>query len=135
MAVFLSPALAQQAAGQKQPVVKDYYQRSLQTYEFRKAAQSGPDFASQVNWWVRRIYLVLIFATIGGMLFHNGLLFYKKVSAHLRAAGRPVLRMSLAQRWQHAVLAGSFIVLALSGASWVARRPCPRASRQDPPGF
>lgn len=91
------------------------------------AAKSGPDFASGVNWWVRRIYLALIFLTIGGMLFHNGLLFYKKVSAHLRASGRPVLRMSLAQRWQHAVLATSFIILAVTGFalkfpdSWLAR--------------
>jgi len=91
------------------------------------AAQSPTDFASTVNWWVRRIYLALIFVTIGGMLFHNGLLFYKKVSAHLRASGRPVLRMSLAQRWQHAVLATSFIVLAITGFalkfpdSWLAR--------------
>jgi len=73
------------------------------------------DFAGTINWWVRRIYLVLIFVTIGGMLIHNGLLFYKKVSAHLRASGRPVLRMSLAQRWQHAILATSFIVLAVTG--------------------
>lgn len=92
-----------------------------------EAAQSGPDFASQVNWWVRRIYLLLIFGTIGGMLFHNGLLFYKKVSAHLRAAGRPVLRMNGNQRWQHAILAASFIMLALTGFalkfpdSWLAR--------------
>jgi formate dehydrogenase gamma subunit len=91
------------------------------------SAKSPPDLASEVNWCVRRIYLVLIFGTIGGMLVHNGLLFYKKVSAHLRASGRPVLRMSLGQRWQHAVLASSFIVLALTGFalkfpdSWLAR--------------
>jgi formate dehydrogenase gamma subunit len=91
------------------------------------AARSAPDFSSEVNWWVRRVYLALIFLTIGGMLIHNGLLFYKKVSAHLRASGRPVLRMSLAQRWQHALLAGSFIILAVTGFalkfpdSWLAR--------------
>jgi cytochrome b subunit of formate dehydrogenase len=91
------------------------------------AAQSPPDFAGDVNWWVRRVYLLLIFGTIGAMLIHNGLLFYKKVSAHLRASGRPVLRMSVAQRWQHAVLASSFIILALTGFalkfpdSWLAR--------------
>ncbi|HLP75395.1 MAG TPA: cytochrome b/b6 domain-containing protein, partial [Candidatus Paceibacterota bacterium] len=39
----------------------------------------------------------------------------KKVAAHLRAAGRPVLRMNVSQRWQHAMLALSFIILALSG--------------------
>jgi formate dehydrogenase gamma subunit len=92
-----------------------------------EAAQSPVDFAGTVNWWVRRIYLLLIFGTIGGMLIHNGLLFYKKVSAHLRASGRPVVRMSLAQRWQHAVLATSFIILAVTGFalkfpdSWLAR--------------
>ncbi len=88
---------------------------------------SAPDLSSQINWWVRKIYLLLIFGVIGAMLIHNGLLFYKKVAAHLRASGRPVLRMNLSQRWQHAVLALSFIVLALSGFalkfpdSWLAR--------------
>jgi formate dehydrogenase gamma subunit len=91
------------------------------------AASSAPDISSQINWWVRKIYLLLIFGVIGGMVVHNGLLFYKKVAAHLRASGRPVLRMSLAQRWQHALLAVSFIALALTGFalkypdSWLAR--------------
>lgn len=91
------------------------------------AETSAPDISSQVNWWVRKIYLILIVVVIGGMVVHNGLLLYKKVSAHLRAAGRPVLRMNLSQRWQHAVLAISFIVLAVSGFalkfpdSWLAR--------------
>jgi formate dehydrogenase gamma subunit len=91
------------------------------------ASEIGPDIGDQVNWWVRRIYLVLIVGVIGAMLLHNGLLFVKKVAAHLRSAGRPVLRMSLAQRWQHAVLALSFIVLAITGFalkfpdSWIAK--------------
>ncbi len=91
------------------------------------AATSAPDISSQINWWVRKIYLLLIFGVVGAMLIHNALLFYKKVAAHLSASGRPVLRMSLAQRWQHAVLALSFIVLAISGFalkfpdSWLAR--------------
>jgi formate dehydrogenase gamma subunit len=82
---------------------------------------------SQINWWVRKIYLVLIIGTIGAMLAHNGLLFVKKVAAHLRTTGRPVVRMNLAQRWQHAVLALSFIVLAITGFalkwpdSWLAK--------------
>src|SRR5205085_1494212 len=77
------------------------------------AGADGP--GGQINWWVRRGYLAMIFGVIGAMLIHNGLLFYKKVAAHLRASGRPVLRMSLAQRLQHAVLASSFIVLAVTG--------------------
>jgi formate dehydrogenase gamma subunit len=79
------------------------------------AAQSGPDLGNQISWWVRRAYLVLIVAVIGAMFFHNGLLFYKKVSAHLRASGRPIVRMNLSQRLQHATLALSFIVLAITG--------------------
>ena len=88
---------------------------------------SAPDVSSQINWWVRRVYLALIVAVVGAMLVHNALIFYKKVAAHLRASGRPLLRMNLAQRWQHAILALSFIVLAITGFalkfpdSWLAR--------------
>ncbi len=57
----------------------------------------------------------LIFVVVGAMLVHNALLFHKKVAAHLAAGGRPVLRMSLSHRWQHAVLALSFITLAVTG--------------------
>jgi formate dehydrogenase gamma subunit len=91
------------------------------------SAKSGPELGSQINWWVRRIYILLIIVVVGGMLFHNLLLFYKKVAAHLRTTGRPILRMNLAQRWQHAVLAVSFIMLAITGFalkfpdSWVAK--------------
>jgi formate dehydrogenase gamma subunit len=90
------------------------------------SATSAPDVSSLINWWVRRVYLVLIVGVVGAMLLHNALIFYKKVSAHLRASGRPLLRMNLAQRWQHAVLALSFIVLAITGFalkfpdSWLA---------------
>jgi formate dehydrogenase gamma subunit len=86
----------------------------------------GHDLSDKINRWVRRIYLFLIFATVGAMFIHNALLFLKKVAARYRAAARPVVRMSLAQRWQHFVLAGSFIVLAVTGFalkfpdSWLA---------------
>jgi formate dehydrogenase gamma subunit len=75
----------------------------------------GQDLAGKINWWVRRIYLALIFVVVGAMFVHNVLLFHKKVAAHLRAGGRPVLRMGLSHRWQHAVLALSFITLAVTG--------------------
>ena len=75
----------------------------------------GTDFGSKLNHWVRRIYLALIFLTIGGMLAHNVMLFLKNMSARLRSSVRPVMRMTASQRWQHFVLAGSFIVLALTG--------------------
>jgi formate dehydrogenase gamma subunit len=75
----------------------------------------GNDFGSRLNRWVRRIYLWLIFGTIGAMLFHNGMLFLKKTAARLRMTERPIVRMSRSQRWQHFVLAASFIVLAITG--------------------
>jgi len=90
------------------------------------AARSTSDLGSQINWWVRKLYLLLIVGVIGAMLVHNFLLFFKKVAAHLRTTGRPVLRMSRSQRWQHALLALSFIALAITGFalkfpdSWVA---------------
>ena len=90
------------------------------------AANAGPDLASRLNWWVRRVYLVLIFGVVGAMFVHNALLWYRKASARLRNSGRSVLRMSLSQRRQHFILAGSFIALALTGFalkfpdSWLA---------------
>lgn len=87
----------------------------------------GTDFGSQLNRWVRRVYLFLIFATIGGMFAHNATLFIKKTARRLRMTERPVLRMTASQRWQHFVLAASFIVLAVTGFalrfpdSWLAK--------------
>jgi formate dehydrogenase gamma subunit len=89
--------------------------------------KSAADFGAKISWWIRRIYLVLIFGTIGAMFAHNWLLFFKKVRAHLQSSGRPVLRMSRTHRWQHAILALSFIVLAITGfalkfpESWIAK--------------
>lgn len=86
----------------------------------------GDDLGGAINWWVRRIYLVLIVGVVGAMLVHNLLLLVKKVKAHMGSAGRPILRMNLSQRWQHAVLAVSFIILAITGFalrfpdSWLA---------------
>ena len=79
------------------------------------AERAGNELSDKINWWVRRIYLVLIFGTIGAMFIHNLLLFLRKVAARYRVAVRPVMRMSLAQRWQHFVLAASFIILAITG--------------------
>jgi len=87
----------------------------------------GTDFGSRLNRWVRWVYLTLIFATIGAMLTHNGILFIKKTAARLRRTERPVVRMTAAQRWQHFILATSFIVLAVTGFalkfpdSWLAK--------------
>ena len=84
------------------------------------------DTAETLNRWVRIVYLWLIGIVVGGMASHNGLLFLKKVRARLRSANRPVLRMNRSQRWQHGILAVSFVVLAITGFalkfpdSWLA---------------
>jgi formate dehydrogenase gamma subunit len=78
-------------------------------------ATGSSELSQRINGWVRQIYLALIFATVGAMFIHNALLFCKKTAARLRATARPVLRMSASQRWQHFLLAASFIVLAVSG--------------------
>jgi formate dehydrogenase gamma subunit len=91
------------------------------------AAGAGPGIGERANWWVRRLYLGLIVVTIGLMLAHNLLLFIKKLRARYHVADFSIARMSRSQRLQHAVLAISFIVLALTGFalkfpdSWVAK--------------
>lgn len=88
---------------------------------------AGNATGDRINRLVRQVYLVLIFGTIGAMFIHNFLIFLKKTAAKLRNTARPVVRMSAAQRWQHWVLAGSFIALAITGfalkfpESWLAR--------------
>lgn len=67
--------------------------------------------------WVRGFYGLLIGVTIGGMLLHNGLDFWKKLRAHyqrMAAAGMP-RRMTLNERLQHAFLILAFVTLAYTG--------------------
>lgn len=91
------------------------------------SARSGDGLGTKLNWWVRRVYLVLIVGTIGFMLAHNLLLFARKIAARYRVADLSVVRMNFSQRAQHFLLATSFIVLAITGFalkfpdSWIAR--------------
>jgi formate dehydrogenase gamma subunit len=74
---------------------------------------------------VRWIYLPLIVLVIGGMVFHNALIWRKKVIAH-RLHERSIIRLTVNQRVQHWLLLTSFIALVLSGFalqypdSWLA---------------
>ncbi len=63
---------------------------------------------------VRLIYLPMIFLVIGGMVFHNALIWRKKVVARRRQI-RSVVRLSANQRAQHWLLLTSFITLVISG--------------------
>jgi len=92
-----------------------------------EGANGGTGSGEKINWWVRRVYLVLIIGTIGFMALHNGLVFFRKVIQRYRAADLVVLRMNFNQRMQHMILAASFIILAITGFalkfpdSWIGK--------------
>jgi len=110
--------------GKCHPGATDNFAQSKVHVDLENAAAA--DIGTRINVWVRRVYLVLIFGTIGFMLLHNGLLYAKKVIRILQHEHRPILRMNLQQRWQHFTLLASFTVLAVSGFalkfpdSWIA---------------
>ncbi|MCX7868002.1 cytochrome b/b6 domain-containing protein [Limisphaera sp. VF-2] len=121
----IHPANLVRTCGQCHPGATEKFALSRVHVDVR-GVRGGPDVGSRINWWVRRIYLVLIACTVGAMLMHNGLLFWRKLCHRLRGHPRTVLRMDRVQRWQHGLLASSFFVLAISGFalsypdSWLA---------------
>jgi len=76
-------------------------------------------------YWIATLYILLIVLTIGGMLFHNAIDFVKKSRRKLmvRRGLLPVphagpdlyLRMTRAERFQHAALLVSFTTLVVTG--------------------
>ncbi len=76
---------------------------------------------SQAVRLIRNFYVLMIFATIGGMLLHNAVVFQRKLSdlraghSHISGGRRTVVRMSFNQRAQHMVLFISFLVLVVTG--------------------
>jgi formate dehydrogenase gamma subunit len=86
-----------------------------------------------VLYYIRRLYVLLILVTIGGMSLHNGLDFFRKLRRDYRLRGgrgaptageeaepprdsqRWFPRMTLSERRQHGLLAVSFIVLVYTG--------------------
>ena len=78
--------------------------------------QTDPEHAAV--YWVRVVYLWLIYLVIGGMVLHNGLDLYRKVKNppdRSLPAGRRHKRMGRAFRQTHAMLMVSFIVLVYTG--------------------
>jgi len=73
------------------------------------------DLGSKIDHWVRNTYMLMIIAVIGGMVVHNLLILRKKAMASLRDPNRTIVRMTLAARIQHGLLASSFIVLVITG--------------------
>jgi cytochrome b subunit of formate dehydrogenase len=78
-------------------------------------APLSADVGSVAVRWIRRFYLSMIAAVIGGMLLHNVIIWRRKAIERRIAQHRTVTRMSNNQRWQHIVLFVSFITLVLTG--------------------
>ncbi len=78
-------------------------------------APLSADVGSKAVRWIRKFYLGMIFAVIGGMLLHNFIIWRSKVVARRKQQSKFVTRMPLRFRWQHATLLSSFFVLVLTG--------------------
>jgi len=89
-------------------------------------APLSADIGSKAVRWIRKFYLGMIFAVIGGMLLHNFIIWRAKVIARRKLEHHFVVRMPLRFRLQHATLLSSFILLVLTGfalkfpTSWFA---------------
>jgi cytochrome b subunit of formate dehydrogenase len=70
-------------------------------------------------WWLRRIYILLIVLTIGGMLLHNALIMVRHVRDKYRSQTKQphVIRFPSAGLWQHLLISVFFIALVVSGFS------------------
>ncbi len=69
------------------------------------------------NWWIVRIYWVLITVIIGGMVAHNLIIlhFHMMEARSKQTQGAKVMRFDRHQLIQHMALSVSFILLALTG--------------------
>jgi cytochrome b subunit of formate dehydrogenase len=79
------------------------------------AGTSLTDVGTKVVDWVRRFYLGIIVVVIGGMVFHNIVVWRSKAAARRKLEHRVVIRMTLNQRIQHWLLLGCFAVLVFTG--------------------
>jgi cytochrome b subunit of formate dehydrogenase len=92
-------------------------------------APISADIGSLAVRWIRRFYLSMIFAVIGGMLLHNLIIWRRKALERRDAEERTVMRMTPNQRWQHLTLMISFITLVVTGFalkypdSWLGQIP------------
>jgi len=92
-------------------------------------APLSADIGSTAVRWIRRFYLSMIFAVIGGMLLHNLIIWRRKALLRRDSGERTVTRMTPNQRWQHLTLLISFITLVITGFalkypdSWLGQIP------------
>jgi cytochrome b subunit of formate dehydrogenase len=92
-------------------------------------APLSADIGSIAVRYIRRFYLGMILAVIGGMVLHNLIIWRRKAIERRDAYPRIITRMNTSQRWQHLVLLTSFITLVVTGFalkypdSWLALIP------------
>lgn len=78
-------------------------------------APLSADIGSKAVRWIRKFYLGMIFAVIGGMLLHNFIIWRSKLIARRKEQNHFVTRMPMRFRIQHAALLTSFFLLVLTG--------------------
>ena len=78
--------------------------------------------SNSVEAWVPRIYIPLIVLVIGGMLLHNGLIFWRSLRKKYRELQNQILyeRFSKFEQIMHILLLSSFIILAITGFALVS---------------
>ena len=81
------------------------------THQTLQSAKGG------LNYWITRIYWVLIAVIIGGMVLHNLVIlnFHILQAKRRQTAGRKIVRFDAHQLIQHMALTVSFILLAVTG--------------------
>jgi formate dehydrogenase gamma subunit len=108
--------------GQCHPGASENFASGNVHMDTRQAGDTG----TTVVKWVRWFYLWMIFGVIGGMLLHNLIIWRFKVIRIKSMIPRRIVRMSLNQRVQHALLLLSFFALVFTGfaltypESWLA---------------
>ncbi|HTW31018.1 MAG TPA: cytochrome b/b6 domain-containing protein [Candidatus Sulfotelmatobacter sp.] len=107
----INPANLARTCGQCHPGVN----AEFVTAKVHVDAPLSADIGSKAIRWIRRFYLGMIFAVIGGMLLHNFIIWRAKVIARRKTAHNFVTRMPWRFRWQHATLLSSFFVLVITG--------------------
>jgi cytochrome b subunit of formate dehydrogenase len=107
----INPANLARTCGQCHPGVTAKFAAS----KVHVDAPFSADIGSKAVRWIRKFYLSMIYAVIGGMLLHNFIIWRAKLLARRKNGGEFVERMPLRFRWQHAALLTSFFVLVLTG--------------------
>jgi predicted CXXCH cytochrome family protein len=86
---------------------------------------ASPDGQEPAVYWIATLYVWLIVAVVGGMIFHNGIDFVRKIRRKIAIQKglvteeaiphRLYLRMTVNERLQHGTLVLSFVALVITG--------------------